>query len=167
MVIHNLLVGKFNQLIQIFQYLHKQNSFLLIQAIFAGANSLLVVFLVCELGQRASDSFTKISYTIDEFDWHLFPYEIQKLLPTILIVTQKLVAQECFGSILCSRNTFKKVRIFIFFINIYFRSDQLINLLYSYFCSLSIELIHSIWYFNNSAIEYNSIISIKNSAMFS
>lgn len=77
---------------------------------FEAGYSLTVVFLVCELCQRATDAFYEINHTVDEFDWYLYPIEIQRMLPTILVVTQKIVGQECFGSILCVRNTFMKVR---------------------------------------------------------
>lgn len=46
---------------------------------------------------------------IDALDWYIFPIEMQKMLPTILIEAQQLVALECFGSILCSREVFKQV----------------------------------------------------------
>lgn len=77
---------------------------------FEAGYAFTVVFLVCELCQRATDAFNKINDTIGGFDWYLFPIEIQKMLPTIMIVTQKIVGQKYFGSIMCLRPTFKKVR---------------------------------------------------------
>lgn len=76
---------------------------------FEAGYALTVVLLVCELCQRATNAFNKINDTVDGFEWYLFPIEIQKILPTIMVVTQKIVGQECFGSMLNLRETFKKV----------------------------------------------------------
>lgn len=40
----------------------------------------------CELGQRISNVNEEIDDLIREFDWYLFSHEMQRLLPTILIV---------------------------------------------------------------------------------
>lgn len=61
------------------------------------------------VGQRVTDEFEKLNHEINEFDWYLFPPQIQRLLPIIMIWTQQEVEFECFGSILCTRETFKKV----------------------------------------------------------
>lgn len=76
---------------------------------FEACYSIFVLFAVCELCQRATDSFVDIDDIIDEFDWYLFPIKVQKLLPTIMIMAQKPITIECFGSILCNRSTFKEV----------------------------------------------------------
>lgn len=68
-----------------------------------------MIFLVCELCQRASDEFEKICDTICVFDWYLFPDKLTHLLPTILIVAQEEVGIDCFGSIKCTRDSFKRV----------------------------------------------------------
>ena len=68
-----------------------------------------VVLIICELGQRFGDAFLEIADTIEDFDWYLFPLELQTLLPILLAAAQQRVALECFGSISGSRDTFKKV----------------------------------------------------------
>lgn len=72
-----------------------------------------VVFITCELGQRMADAFSEIDDEIDRLDWHLFPPEIQQLMPTIMMATQQEVLLECFGSINGTRETFKNVRFHI------------------------------------------------------
>lgn len=76
-----------------------------------------VIFSICELGQRLTDAFDVLADTIGNFDWYLFPIEIQDILPTLLMAAQQPVVLECFGSISSIRETFK----------------QLINSAFSYF----------------------------------
>lgn len=38
-----------------------------------------------------------------------FPMELQRMLPIVILIGQQPVALECFGSILCLRNTLKSV----------------------------------------------------------
>lgn len=72
--------------------------------------SFLTVFGVCELGERVCMAFNKINIEIEMLKWYLFPYEIRKLFPTILVVSQEPVGLTIFGSMLCNRKTFKEVR---------------------------------------------------------
>lgn len=67
------------------------------------------VFIACELCEQTSKLFIEIDDIMCQLDWYHFPYEVQKMLPTILIMTQKPFEIECFGDITCSRDTFKKV----------------------------------------------------------
>lgn len=36
-----------------------------------------IQLFVCELGQRLSDAFEKIKFTIDQFDWYLLPIQVK------------------------------------------------------------------------------------------
>lgn len=67
------------------------------------------VFFSCELGQRMYDAFRGIGDFICQCDWHLFPIEIKRMLPTSLAILQQPVALQCFGSISCNREVFKQV----------------------------------------------------------
>lgn len=67
------------------------------------------VFIVCELGERACELFGTVDEVMDEIDWYLYPIEIKRILPIIMIVTQKPIYIELFGSITASRETFKRV----------------------------------------------------------
>lgn len=68
------------------------------------------VSVACELGERFSGAFEDVSDLIGEFKWYRFPGEVQRLLPILLVHTQRPIALECFGSILCVREALKSVR---------------------------------------------------------
>ena len=73
------------------------------------STTFVLLFASCELAGRMSIEFDDINDQINRFDWYLFPHEMQQLLPIIMANTQQEVGFECFGSILCNRDTFKKV----------------------------------------------------------
>lgn len=58
-----------------------------------------IVFAACE----------EFEDEIQEFDWYLFPYKLQRMLLTILMVAQQPIDLICFGNISILRNCFKKV----------------------------------------------------------
>lgn len=68
-----------------------------------------ILLVVCELSERIVNAFGELSGVIDQCDWHLYPVEIQKLLPFLIMNTSKPIAIEYFGSLTCSRSSFKKV----------------------------------------------------------
>lgn len=68
-----------------------------------------IILVICELGHRLTVAFDQIHDEIGKYDWFLFSHEIQKMLPTMLIVSQKPVEFEIFGSLSGIRETFKKV----------------------------------------------------------
>lgn len=70
-----------------------------------------VVFVCCELSQRASNAFEEIENMIGVIDWYLFPEGIKRMLPTIVLNLQQPVVLKCFGSTLCSREAFKMVNL--------------------------------------------------------
>lgn len=68
-----------------------------------------VVCLVCEIGQQISNAYDDIDDIINQLDWYLFPYQIQRMLPMVFINSQESVTLQCFGSISCDRDNSKKV----------------------------------------------------------
>ena len=70
----------------------------------------MAVFILCELCERLTNRFVEINDLVDQFDWYLLPFEIQQLLPMIMANTQQPLDIVCFGSLLCNRDTFKKVK---------------------------------------------------------
>lgn len=68
-----------------------------------------IISIASELGQRTSNLFTELTDVSLQFDWYLFPNEINQLLLIILPVVQKSVVIECFGTIACDRELFRKV----------------------------------------------------------
>lgn len=71
--------------------------------------TLIILYSSCELAGRMSIEFVKINDKIDQLDWYLLPIEMQQLLPIIMANAQQTVGFVCFGSLLCNRETFKKV----------------------------------------------------------
>lgn len=67
------------------------------------------IMLFCELGERLTDRFEKINDEILQCDWYTLPIQVQKILPMILGSTQQPFVINVFGSIRCSRETFKVV----------------------------------------------------------
>lgn len=68
-----------------------------------------IILIVCELGQRLTDAFEHVGDEFDIFEWYSFSLEIQRMLPTIIILSNQPIELECFGGISGSRETFKKV----------------------------------------------------------
>lgn len=88
---------------------HRGNVIPLFLLILCGTVALLLVFIICELGQRITDAFEEIGFTIQQSDWYLFPIKIKQMLPMIIANAQKPATIECFGSITCARDTFESV----------------------------------------------------------
>lgn len=62
-------------------------------------------FNLCE---RVSDAFDEIM--VGQFDWYLFPDNIKRLLPSIIIILgQQSIVFDCFGSFRNNRDAFKRV----------------------------------------------------------
>lgn len=69
-----------------------------------------LAFVPCEIGERITGAFFGVYDSLNEgLDWYLFPIETQKMLILILINAQAPVTVECFGSISCQRDIFKRV----------------------------------------------------------
>lgn len=78
--------------------------------------SFVVIFGVCEFGERLCGTFNGINYVYDEISWYFFPCKAQKMLPILMNVAQSPVELHVFGSISCGRITLKSVsRTIIFF----------------------------------------------------
>ena len=126
----------------------------LLLTIISGFFALALVFIACELGQRMSDEFEGIDFTIDQFDWYLFPIEIKRMLPTIIAVAEQPVSLECFGSITCVREVFRKVCIKP---SINQQSNKPSKFMVIFQCLIFFRSIiahfHTLWCSVNSAIE--------------
>lgn len=93
-----------------FQEHHDDNIPLLI-LILNGIAVTTLVFVSCELGQWLTDTVDGIHATIEQFNWYLLPVRVRRMLLLIIVVVQQPVEVECFGSIKCTRDVFKSVRI--------------------------------------------------------
>lgn len=68
-----------------------------------------LVFFSTEIGQRFSNAFEEIDDEMNQIDWYRLPIKIQRLLPIAMMNTQATVAIDCFGSLSCNHETFRKV----------------------------------------------------------
>lgn len=81
--------------------------------IFYASYAFGIMLFICELGQRLNNAFVEIGDEIELFQWNLFPIEIQKMLPTVLVATNRPIVLEFFGSISGTRETFKEVSLIV------------------------------------------------------
>lgn len=71
--------------------------------------ALISSFITSEIAERISTEFDAINDMINDFDWYLFPLELQKMAPLIMMSAQKTVGFELFGSYDWNRAAFKRV----------------------------------------------------------
>lgn len=78
--------------------------------------SIVLIFIVCMLGEMVTDGFVEINDVICQLDWYLYPMEIQRIMPNVLCATQQLVIVKGLSSLgAYTREAFQKV-CFDFFI---------------------------------------------------
>lgn len=83
---------------------------ILLESIFFGFWALNLVLIICELGQRSSDTCSSYEEElITKLDWYLYPLEMQRMMIPMIIYSKKPVEFKFFGSLSCSREQFKKV----------------------------------------------------------
>lgn len=91
--------------------MHHGNVMPVLLMIITGIIAFTLVFVSCELSQRLSNAFDRIDFTVHQFDWYLFPIEMKRMLPVVMVNVQRPISLACFGSIMCTRETFKDVRV--------------------------------------------------------
>lgn len=102
----------------------------------------LWIFCICFFGERVTNAFEDLEHTVYQCDWYLFPREIQKFVPTIMINVQQPVNIRIFGKFNCTLRTFKQVISFYFQIKTFnefgllYISFQIITTSYQYFATL-------------------------------
>lgn len=94
----------------LFQTYHATNTLVIIVLALEMGYAFGLVYASCEFGQQIFGLFNQISDTIDQIKWYRFPIRVQRMLPTIAIFAQQTITLEVFGSISCSRESFKKVK---------------------------------------------------------
>lgn len=67
------------------------------------------IFGTCEFGQRLSGTFEEINDVYDQFDWYLFPCDVQRILTFLRVVAQNPIELHVIGSVSCGRITLKNV----------------------------------------------------------
>lgn len=142
-----------------------------------------IVFFMCEMGHRISSQFDDICDVIHQFKWYSFPIELKRILSLIILDAQQPVAINCFGSIMCDRDSFKKVsidqqtKLIVFAIdidsNFIFTDSKDCMVLFQ--CYSSIWILNStrfifsmfIWYFNHTYIDVSNSKIVKKKKILS
>lgn len=71
--------------------------------------SFLIIFFLCEFGERLSGKFDAIDEELYQCTWYLFPMGMQRMVLTLMLGTQEPVFLRGFGNIVCTREAFKEV----------------------------------------------------------
>lgn len=66
-------------------------------------------FVFCEIGENVILQFDNLSENIVYCEWYIFPHEIQRIFPIIVMTTRTPVAIGGFGNVQCTRNAFRIV----------------------------------------------------------
>lgn len=69
----------------------------------------IFIFIYCELGQRVSEEFNGPYDAICQLRLHLFPIEIKRMLPIIILGAQQPIDLRGYGNFSCNRDSFKSV----------------------------------------------------------
>lgn len=70
--------------------------------------SFIQMFIFCNFGEFVNEGFQKLSDTLYCCDWYCLPYDIRRMMPIVMIATQKPVLRGS-GDIPCSREAFSEV----------------------------------------------------------
>lgn len=90
------------------------NPFDIISFVFLVFWSLVAIFVVCEIGERATAAYASFDYTLCQCDWYLYPIKMQRMFLMVSANAQKPVIIQGFASTLCTREYFRLVIPFSF-----------------------------------------------------
>lgn len=88
-------------------------------------------YLFCDIGGSVSAAFADLNQLIYENSWELCPMELQKYTILMMASTQKPIHMKGFGSLHCSRETFKIVGVKGHFNTGWLGSDFIIHVFHS------------------------------------
>lgn len=71
--------------------------------------SFALILFVCELDERASIAFSEIDHMVGQFNSYHFSHDMKKMLPIVIAMVSTPFGISAFGSVKCSRETFRKV----------------------------------------------------------
>lgn len=67
------------------------------------------LFFVCEIGDQVTFHFDLFGKELERFDWHMLPIKTQQFYSIFLSDTQQAKNIECYGNVLLTRESFKRV----------------------------------------------------------
>lgn len=68
-----------------------------------------LIFVICEPGEYVTKHFFAFGEEFEQCDWYMLPIKLRRLYLIFLLDTQQSIHIECYGRILCTRDTLKKV----------------------------------------------------------
>lgn len=99
------------------------------------------MFVLCDMGENLTNHFGHISDAIYCADWYMFPKDVQRIMPTVIMAAQRPVILQGFANLKCTRSAFKKVNFKIYskFQKNFITLDALLQIVkggFSYFMTL-------------------------------
>lgn len=76
-----------------------------------GLSTFNLFLIFCEFGEQMSGLFGGIYEQIFSLDWYTYPVELQRIMPVILMNSQKPVVLKGFGNVPVTRLNFKSVNL--------------------------------------------------------
>lgn len=67
------------------------------------------MLLVCEPGERVTEAFARYRQELGQCNWHLLPTVTKRLYLIFLLDAQQPIYIQCYGGVLCARDTLKNV----------------------------------------------------------
>lgn len=102
---------KQNDFSLLFQFINTNNH-LLLEAGMSGIMALMpFLFLLCYIGENVTTSYLDLTDKIFQLSWYMCPVKVQKYIPFMMLHGQKEIYFRSFGSLDCTLDTFKRVRI--------------------------------------------------------
>lgn len=69
-----------------------------------------LIFFFCYFGEMINGEFAELYDVITQSNWYLYDIEIQRMIPIILAGTQNPPVLKGFGNVMCTRDSFQKVK---------------------------------------------------------
>lgn len=71
----------------------------------------LAIAVICEAGARMTNEFEAFDEELGQCNWYELPIELQRMYMMFVVNTQSPIEISSYGGLVCSRETFKKVRL--------------------------------------------------------
>lgn len=80
-----------------------------IQPAFCLITMFMWLFLFCFLGEMVTSRFRNVDDALYECVWYLYPMEIRKKFPIMILISQEPVSLRGFANFRCTHEAFNKV----------------------------------------------------------
>lgn len=90
--------------------MNNSNPMAFVTACFITFWSFIIIALICELGERITERFHLFNDKLNRHKWYRFPLAVQRMLLIFMCDAQQPAFVRGFGSIICTRDSFKAVK---------------------------------------------------------